>query len=90
MFAVQLTLLDVSAAPAVEAGPADVQGALWARAVPGDGLEHVRARSFPGGVGVVLYVRAPDREAAELRACALLRRALAEGPARRFTVAAPP
>ncbi|MFE6871115.1 hypothetical protein ACFVFS_31730 [Kitasatospora sp. NPDC057692] len=90
MFAVHLTLLDVSTAPTGEAGPADVQGALWARAVPGDGLEHVRAGAVPGGIGLVLYVRAPDREAAELRAHALLGRALAEGPARRYAVAAPP
>ncbi|MFF8768579.1 hypothetical protein [Kitasatospora sp. NPDC015120] len=90
MFAVHLTLLDVSAEPTGEAGPADVQDTLWARAVPGDGLEHVRACALPGGVGLVLYVRAPDREAAELRAYALLDRALAEGPARRYAVAAPP
>ncbi|MFC5661832.1 hypothetical protein ACFP3U_02415 [Kitasatospora misakiensis] len=90
MFAIHLTLLDVSTAPTGEAGPADVQGALWACAVPGDGLEHVRACALPEGVGLVLYVRAPDREAAELRAYALLDRALAEGPARRFAVAAPP
>ncbi|MFF7456765.1 hypothetical protein [Kitasatospora sp. NPDC008115] len=89
MFAVHLNLLDVSATPTGEAGAADVQGALWARAVPGDGLEHVRARSVPGGVGLVLYVRAPHREAAELRAYALLDRALAEGPACRYAVAAP-
>ncbi|MEV6976745.1 hypothetical protein [Kitasatospora sp. NPDC093806] len=90
MFAVQLTLLDVSAAPPGEAGPSDVQDALWASAGPGDGLEHVRARTVPGGVGLVLYVRASDREAAELRAHALLDRALADGPVGRFAVAAPP
>ncbi|MFE7562431.1 hypothetical protein [Kitasatospora sp. NPDC057500] len=89
MFAVHLNLLDVSTTPTGEAGAADVQGTLWARAVPGDGLEHVRARSVPGGVGLVLYVRAPHREAAELRAYALLDRALAEDPACRYTVAAP-
>ncbi|MFB6889014.1 hypothetical protein ACFCX4_06820 [Kitasatospora sp. NPDC056327] len=90
MFAVHLTLLDLSTSPTGEAGAADVQGTLWARAVPGDGLEHTRARAVPGGIGLVLYVRAPDQEAAELRAHALLDRALAHGPARRYAVAAAP
>ncbi|WP_327676148.1 hypothetical protein [Kitasatospora sp. NBC_00458] len=90
MFSVHLTLLDVSATPPGETGPADVQAALWASAGPGDGLEHVRARTVPGGVGLVLYVRAPDRPVAELRAQTLLDRALAGGPARRFAVAARP
>ncbi|MFJ2780823.1 hypothetical protein [Kitasatospora sp. NPDC087315] len=86
MFAVHLTLLDVSATPPGEAGAADIQAALWGSAGPGDGLEHVRARAVPEGVGLVLYVRAPDEAVAELRAKALLDRALAAGPSGRFAL----
>ncbi|MFG3049959.1 hypothetical protein ACGFZP_03255 [Kitasatospora sp. NPDC048239] len=89
MFPVQLTLLDVSARPPGEANAAAVQDALRGCAGPGDGLEHVRARAMPEGVGLVLYVRAPDRAAAERRAHALLDRALAAGPAGRFAPALP-
>ncbi|MFD0275445.1 hypothetical protein ACFVHB_16290 [Kitasatospora sp. NPDC127111] len=87
MFAVQLTLLNVAAAPPGESGAADVQAAVRACAGPGDGLEHVRACAVPAGVGLVLYVRAPDRTVAGLRAQALLDRALAAGPAGRYALA---
>ncbi|MEV0531975.1 hypothetical protein [Kitasatospora sp. NPDC050463] len=89
MFSVHLSLLEVSAAPTGEAGAADVQAALWGCAGPGDGLEHVRARAVRGGVGLVLYVRAPDQGVAELRALALLDRTLAAGPTGRFAAAMP-
>ncbi|MFF2745306.1 hypothetical protein ACFVVA_07170 [Kitasatospora sp. NPDC058048] len=77
MFAVHLTLPADAAAPSGEAAAAEVQAGLWACAGPGDGLEHVRARAVPDGIGLVLYVRAPDETAALARARGLLDRALA-------------
>ncbi|MFI2609532.1 hypothetical protein [Kitasatospora sp. NPDC018619] len=76
MFAVHLNLPPEAAAPSGEAEAAEVQAALWAHAGPDDGLEHVRARAVPDGVGLVLYVRAADETAARTRAQGLLARAL--------------
>ncbi|MFD0256939.1 hypothetical protein [Kitasatospora indigofera] len=101
MFAVYLTLRpdrppDLPAAPSTDgaAAPGDgvaaaVQEALWGYARPADGLEHIRARSGPRGLGLVLFVRAPDRAEAERRARALLGRALAGGAVGRFALAPP-
>lgn len=77
MFAVHLTLSTESAAPSEETAAAEVQAALWACAALGDGLEHVRVRAVPDGIGLVLYVRAPDETAAWSRTRGLLDRALA-------------
>ncbi|MFC8454362.1 hypothetical protein [Kitasatospora sp. NPDC057223] len=68
---------------------AAVQEALWEFAGPADGLEHIRARSGPRGLGLVLFIRAPDRSEAERRARALLGRALAEGAVGPFAPAPP-
>lgn len=76
MFAVHLTVPADAAPSSGEAAAVEVQAALWACAGPGDGLEHVRARAVPDGVGLVLYVRAPDGTAARSRAQGLLDRAL--------------
>ncbi|MFB7125931.1 hypothetical protein [Kitasatospora sp. NPDC056273] len=76
MFAVQLTVPAGAAAPSGEAAAAEAQAALWACAAPDDGLEHVRARAVPEGVGLVLYVRAANEAAARSRARNLLARAL--------------
>ncbi|MFC9325596.1 hypothetical protein [Kitasatospora sp. NPDC057015] len=97
MFAVHLTLRPAppGASPADPAGPPDedvagaVQDAVWGCAGPADGLEHIRARSGPRGLGLILFVRAPDRSEAERRARALLDRALAEGAVGPFAPASP-
>ncbi|MFK0258246.1 hypothetical protein [Streptomyces sp. NPDC090445] len=46
------------AAPAAEA--AEVVDALWAHALPGDGLQHVSARAEPDRVDVLLYLLSTD------------------------------
>lgn len=101
MFAVHLTLRpahspDLPAAPSAdgaaapgECGAAAVQEALWGCAGPEDGLEHIRARSGPSGLGLVLFVRAPDHAEAERRARDLLDRALAGGAVGPFALVPP-
>ncbi|WP_031068507.1 hypothetical protein [Streptomyces sp. NRRL WC-3742] len=39
---------------------AEIVDALWAHALPGDGLEHVNARPEPDRVDLLLYLRTPD------------------------------
>ncbi|MFD4657190.1 hypothetical protein ACFWP2_16360 [Kitasatospora sp. NPDC058444] len=77
MLAVHLTLPTSAPDSSRELAAAEVQAALWGCAGPDDGLEHVRALAVPDGIGLVLYVRAPDEAAAQSRARDLLDRALA-------------
>ncbi|MCC9309370.1 hypothetical protein LN042_20175 [Kitasatospora sp. RB6PN24] len=56
---------------------AEVVDALWAHAVPGDGLQHVSARPAPGRVDLLVYLLtldSPGAPSALQRAHALIAR----------------
>ncbi|MEV7022248.1 hypothetical protein [Kitasatospora sp. NPDC093558] len=58
-------------------GEAEVVDALWAHCRPGDGLQHVSARSEPGRVDLLLYFltpSSPDAPGAVQRAHTLIAR----------------
>ncbi|NML52336.1 hypothetical protein HHL19_26980 [Streptomyces sp. R302] len=61
-------------ADAPAAGAGLIEDLLWAHAVPADGLEHLRVRSLPHGMDVVLFLGAPSDAAALLAAAGLLDR----------------
>ncbi|MFI9274040.1 hypothetical protein ACIGXM_25535 [Kitasatospora sp. NPDC052896] len=74
MLPVHLTLLrdrNRDQAP-TESEAIAVQDTVWAHAAPDTGLEHVRARAIPGGIGLVVYVRAHNSTAAQKQARRLL------------------
>ncbi|MFC9266086.1 hypothetical protein ACFT25_40480 [Streptomyces hydrogenans] len=58
--------------PAVGAGL--IHDLLWAHASPADGLEHIRVRSLPHGMDVVLFLAAGSDEAALRSADVLMER----------------
>ncbi|WP_199881447.1 hypothetical protein [Streptomyces sp. CB03911] len=79
--------------PTGEAAPTDaeihiLEDQLWAHATPANGLEHLRARAVPPGIGIVLYIRAVTTGAAHAKARHLVTTALA-ATGNRYTLAPP-
>jgi hypothetical protein len=52
---------------------------LWAHATPEYGMEHIRARTSPAGIGIVLFIRAANADIAQAKAGRLMTEALASG-----------
>ncbi|WP_326589581.1 hypothetical protein [Streptomyces sp. NBC_01294] len=70
--------------PTGGAPPTDSQAhalvdALWAHATPECGMEHIRARTGPDGIGIVLFIRAPSTGIAQAKAGRLVTDTLASG-----------
>ncbi|MFF4266093.1 hypothetical protein ACFY7Y_15055 [Streptomyces virginiae] len=53
--------------------------ALWAHATPDCGMEHIRARTHPDGIGIVLFIRAARTDIAQAQARRLVVDTLASG-----------
>ncbi|MFD8012321.1 hypothetical protein [Streptomyces sp. NPDC058955] len=71
---VRVLLTGQAGVPGLAALPSLIHDLLWAHAVPADGLEHVRIRPLPGGLDVVLFLKAATDETALRSAEALLER----------------
>ena len=72
MLPVRLTLVrDAGQAP-TESETIAFQDAVWAHAAPEFGLEHVRAVAVPGGIDLMVFVRARNVLAAQTKAQRLL------------------
>ncbi|MEU7606855.1 hypothetical protein AB0B78_35300 [Streptomyces sp. NPDC040724] len=72
--------------PTRGAPPTDSQAhtlvdALWAHATPDCGMEHIRARPGPDGIGIVLFIRAARTDIAQAKARRLVVDMLASGGA---------
>lgn len=52
---------------------------LWAHATPECGMEHIRARTSPAGIGVILFIRAVSTDIAQAKAGRLMTVVLASG-----------
>lgn len=50
---------------------------LWAHATPDYGMEHIRARASPAGIGIILFIRAVSTDIAQAKAGRLMTEALA-------------
>ncbi|MER6319366.1 hypothetical protein ABT237_37280 [Streptomyces sp. NPDC001581] len=55
--------------------------ALWAHATPDCGIEHIRARTIPDGIGIVLFIRATRTDIAQAKARRLVVDVLVSGGA---------
>ncbi|GAA2642138.1 hypothetical protein ACFWB2_30475 [Streptomyces virginiae] len=53
--------------------------ALWAHATPDCGMEHIRARTHPDGIGIVLFIRAARTDIAQAKVRRLVVDTLASG-----------
>ncbi|WP_404953864.1 hypothetical protein [Streptomyces sp. 147326] len=52
---------------------------LWAHSTPGHGTEHIRARTGPADIGIILFIRAASADIAQAKAVRLMTDALASG-----------
>ncbi|MER7828270.1 hypothetical protein ABTX85_37625 [Streptomyces sp. NPDC096097] len=52
---------------------------LWAHATPERAVEHIRARTSPAGIGIILFIRAASTDIAQAKAERLMTDALASG-----------
>ncbi|MEV6580508.1 hypothetical protein AB0M92_20340 [Streptomyces sp. NPDC051582] len=52
---------------------------IWAHATPDHGIEHIRARTGPDGIGIILFIRAAGTDIARAKATRLATAALVSG-----------
>ncbi|GAA2155976.1 hypothetical protein GCM10009760_56450 [Kitasatospora kazusensis] len=87
MLIVRATLLGSGPESGAAATARTVEDILWVHSAPEHGLEHVRARSAPTGIGVLIFLRADGPDDALAKANSLLMRALAAPALGRYTAA---
>ena len=68
VFMIHLHLAGLPDTPPQPSDAHAVHDLMWAHATPQHHLEHVRARAVPGGIGLVLFIGAPEADEAVARA----------------------
>lgn len=79
MLPVHLTLMQTGGAPPTDSQAHALVDALWAHATPDCGMEHIRARTSPVGIGIVFFIRAARTDIARARVRRLVVDTLASG-----------
>ncbi|RPF41461.1 hypothetical protein EDD96_5263 [Streptomyces sp. Ag109_G2-6] len=79
MVPVHLTLTQTGGGTPDESQAHALVDILWAHATPECGMEHIRARTTPAGIGIILFIRAASTDIAHAKAGRLMTGALASG-----------
>ncbi|MGW5346693.1 hypothetical protein [Streptomyces sp. NPDC004050] len=79
MVPVHLTLTQTGGGAVDESQAHALVDLLWAHATPECGIEHIRARTSPDGIEIILFIRAVNTDTAQAKAGRRLAEALASG-----------